>query len=405
MIWTIGRSLSGIALAALVCAGGAPPARADMYFNSSEPGCDGSDPAILWCDDFEDGVWAKTNADRAGGPDNPANDGWAIGIFYDDRSKSTLPPTAACGGRGADSDCAALQGSQKGASRRMGKHGLANEPQGVDQIYVRYYLRPLPGFSWGHEKMLTINPPPVRTAGIHWGTLSAHFGSGVPAWYVPAQDGNPAVAWRRQNLGNALKLRAGPWYYLEVHLKLNTPGRFDGVYELWADDCGPDGKACTGKPGTLRARHTDVLFRKAGDTRRIGSIWFESWGNPASSGDSQLDQIVASRRHVGPLGSAGQPVARRQPRTQQPASAPSPPRSEPQAPPEPQARRQPPVQGEPEAPREPSARRAPEPPEEPASTRRCWLDRNGDGVVDGRDFGALFGGRSAASAEAAPAGS
>src|SRR5262245_49175420 len=34
-----------------------PPASAHPYFNSSEAGCDGSDPNVLMCDDFEDGTW------------------------------------------------------------------------------------------------------------------------------------------------------------------------------------------------------------------------------------------------------------------------------------------------------------------------------------------------------------
>jgi hypothetical protein len=38
------------------------PARADLYFNSSEPGC-GTDPTVVWCDDFERGEWGQTDQD------------------------------------------------------------------------------------------------------------------------------------------------------------------------------------------------------------------------------------------------------------------------------------------------------------------------------------------------------
>src|SRR2546428_655319 len=35
-------------------------------FNSAEPGCDYSDPNVVMCDDFEDGIWYRTNCDSSG---------------------------------------------------------------------------------------------------------------------------------------------------------------------------------------------------------------------------------------------------------------------------------------------------------------------------------------------------
>src|SRR3989442_15529281 len=34
-----------------------PPPPPSLYFNSSEPGGNGSDPNVLWCDGFERGSW------------------------------------------------------------------------------------------------------------------------------------------------------------------------------------------------------------------------------------------------------------------------------------------------------------------------------------------------------------
>ena len=34
--------------------------------------CDGSDPTVVMCDDFEDGNWFQTNENA----NDPANDGW-----------------------------------------------------------------------------------------------------------------------------------------------------------------------------------------------------------------------------------------------------------------------------------------------------------------------------------------
>ena len=65
-------------------------AYADQYFNSAEPGCDGSDPTVVFCDDFEDGDWAFTDHDgmRGGAKVTPnaetylPNDGWWMDPYY-----------------------------------------------------------------------------------------------------------------------------------------------------------------------------------------------------------------------------------------------------------------------------------------------------------------------------------
>ena len=70
-----------IALAFVATASVTGAASADPYFNSTEPGCDGSDPNVLTCDDFEDGDWYVTDGDTAGGLANPDNDGWGGTIY------------------------------------------------------------------------------------------------------------------------------------------------------------------------------------------------------------------------------------------------------------------------------------------------------------------------------------
>ena len=85
------------------------PTAADLYFNSSEAGCDGSNPSVLFCDDFEDGDWFATT----GGP-SLVTDGWGNIVIG-----ST--PTAVCGGQGAvGTNCAAI-------SRFSGRTGADND--------------------------------------------------------------------------------------------------------------------------------------------------------------------------------------------------------------------------------------------------------------------------------------
>src|SRR5213594_3539192 len=66
-------------------------AQANPYFNSSEPGCNGSDPNVLFCDDFEtsgvanspNGKWYGENCDvaNANGGINTRTKGWCGSIF------------------------------------------------------------------------------------------------------------------------------------------------------------------------------------------------------------------------------------------------------------------------------------------------------------------------------------
>src|SRR6185436_19077394 len=75
---TLTASLLIAALAAIQAVTGVTPSgAAGPYFNSSERGCDGSDPNVLWCDDFERGSWAVTCAD----PSDSRNAGWNITPF------------------------------------------------------------------------------------------------------------------------------------------------------------------------------------------------------------------------------------------------------------------------------------------------------------------------------------
>lgn len=79
------------------------PAWADTYFNSSEPGCDGSDPTVLMCDDFEDGSWA----DRC--DNSQANDGWCAAEYVSPDPKGQR--FGRCGSLGVGgTDCVATSG-------------------------------------------------------------------------------------------------------------------------------------------------------------------------------------------------------------------------------------------------------------------------------------------------------
>jgi hypothetical protein len=130
-----------LCLALVLVAAGATAASADGYYNSSEPGCNGSDPNVLFCDDFETAGWYDVNCDvsNALGGILGRTKGWC-GTIY------SMPITPAgaidCGGGANGSRCAATSGQLDGSpgGRNMADHSFPNG-QEVQDVYVRYYRK------------------------------------------------------------------------------------------------------------------------------------------------------------------------------------------------------------------------------------------------------------------------
>src|SRR5262249_19055181 len=139
-------------------------------------------------------------------------------------------------------------------------------------------------------KALTFNTGPAGVGGIYFGTM---FFGPEPYFYPINQGVNVS-----QNQGSNLSIVPGNWYFIELHLKLIASG--SDVVEMWMDNCGASGTACTGPP-TLRMRHTNLTLRPSGDTNsQFHSIWLENWANPASVGEMFYDQIKVAK--TGPIG-------------------------------------------------------------------------------------------------------
>lgn len=268
----------------------------NMFFNSSESGCDGNDPNVLMCDDFDDGDWYNKNCDQANSSGGLLQtDGWC-GTIYN--NVGLAAGTVRCGGVGVNnSACAATTGILSGNTGNMADHAL---PIGVDEIWVRFYTKPLAGYQFGAEKMLTFNDGLAGGAGIKFGNLSWNCaGSTAPTGNVTMGFPVPMDVCQSQNLGNGLTIQSGNWYFYEVHYKLGGPGQANGLFELWLDNCGPNGNSCPANP-TLRMRRSDVLNNRNSNSELIRVLWFEAWSNPLSQGERYWDRIKVSR--VGPIG-------------------------------------------------------------------------------------------------------
>lgn len=285
----------------------APPATGpnSMYFNSAEAGC-GTDSNVLLCDDFEDGMWYEKNCDQANASGGLLQtDGWCGTIF---NNAGLAAGTGRCGNAGFKSNCAAttqIKGTTPGVSTTTGNmadHDLASG--GSDDIYARWYTKPMLGYLFGQEKWLTFNASGVGSGGIRWGNLMWNCGQGGTTGTTTAkprmhlnvpQDG----CWN-QNQNNDITMSAGNWYFVEVHYKLNTPGQANGLFELWVDNCGPNGTTCPATP-TLRTRLPAVQTDRASLSEKITTLWFEAWAEgPFTTGERLVDQIKVSK--VGPIG-------------------------------------------------------------------------------------------------------
>jgi hypothetical protein len=291
------------------------PVVADPYFNSSEPGCDGSDPNVLLCEDFESGTWYDKNCGQTGIPTAsnpmpwPGAKGWC-GTIYNDAGMAA--GTARCGGVGVLSACAGTTGVFSGTTGNMADHALLNF-QGVNDIWVRFYTKPLAGYGFGAEKMLTFNDGGPGDGGIRFGNLSWNCAQGGASATGNITMGFPVPmdVCQSQNQGNNITIQSGNWYFYEVHYKLSDPGQSNGVFELWVNDCGPTvtTSSCGSAP-ILRLRRTDVNNARTSSNQLIRVLWFEAWANPVSSGERYLDQIKVSKTGpIGFIGTAGPPAS------------------------------------------------------------------------------------------------
>jgi len=269
---------------------------AAQYLNSSEPMCGGSDPTVLLCDDFEDGTWYATDAGTSSGKNNPVNDGWAGNIY------ASTPANAVCGSAGAvGTACTATTGFRLNNGKYQAWHWFGPNEDQYEEIYHRFYVKFLPGYDFGHEKMVAYHRD--GNIGNQIGFIHSPWGDNKLSVFVNEE------SWADQNQGNDLSWTIGNWYYVEIHWLLDTTkGANNGMVEVWADDVGPAGLGNPGA-GTLRLRHTGLSIRRTNGVG-IGIIHQENWlpsSPPSYTGGGEVynDQVVVRTTRIGPMGAVG----------------------------------------------------------------------------------------------------
>lgn len=171
-------------------------------------------------------------------------------------------------------------------------------------IYYRLYVRHQAGWQGSPAKLSRA----FVFAGADWSqAMIAHlWSSGDYLLVDPASgvDGNGHVVTTRYNdfdhlhwLGNQRGVtpifateNADIWFCIEAHVRLNDPGKSNGVHEFWID-------------GRLEARRTDLNFVDGYSDYGINAVYLENYWNAGSPKlqERYFDNFVVSTKPIGGL--------------------------------------------------------------------------------------------------------
>jgi hypothetical protein len=178
-----------------------------------------------------------------------------------------------------------------------------------EEVFFRYYLRfgdnwnpldggKLPGIAgtygkagWGGRKVNGTDGWSAR--GLFLGRKAGKTPTGYYCYHVEQKSkyGDHFV-WRKDDLG---LLENNRWYCVEQQVKLNTPGKNDGVLRGWID----------GKPAYER---TDLRFRDV-DRLKIEDVWINIYYGGTAPAPAEyhlfIDNVVIARKYIGPTAAAG----------------------------------------------------------------------------------------------------
>ncbi len=167
-------------------------------------------PEWLWFDDFESGAALKTNYQDV------------------DTSGFSVVTTDAVSGTRALRQHYTSGMVGAGWIIRVSKEGFPSH------LFMRYYHKFEDGFSGFPEKMARVR---YRQRSGDWAsTFSVNYwiNSNLVVADVKAKSGWLPIA--KSNFSFADEANIGRWVCFEMEVLLNTPGKKDGLYRMWADD-------------------------------------------------------------------------------------------------------------------------------------------------------------------------
>ncbi|MEW4486427.1 hypothetical protein AB1L42_00010 [Thalassoglobus sp. JC818] len=248
------------------------------------------DSHVIWYDDFDDETLQDQYPEKEGDLTDSVRfggTGKSLKMQYDRGSKGI-------GGRRIFF----------GDSPTYTKHVLRNK-ESFDDVYWRIYVKhPIDWAGGGPAKLsraTSLVPPGWRQAMIAhvWSSgdaLTLDPASGVKDGALVSTRYNDFenLRWLGNRPASEFKLHGrdglGWWVCVEARAKLNTPGKKDGINQLWID-------------GKLESERTNLDWRGTFNERGINAVFLEAYWNQGSPVDQArwVDNFVVSTAPIGPV--------------------------------------------------------------------------------------------------------
>jgi hypothetical protein len=245
-------------------------------------------PSTIWYDDFN-------------GPEKR----------YGDHSGS-LDDRESFGGAGKSLACFYDKGSQGVGNRKVffgdypANARVVRKGEKFDEIYWRVYVKHQHGWTGGGEAKLSratsltsANWTQAMIAHVWSGpgdTLTLDPASGVRGDHVVTTKYNDfsRLRWLGNVPASQFKFssaaESGWWVCVESHARLNTPGKKDGLNQLWID-------------GRLEVERKNLDWRGSYTAHGINAVFLESYWNQTSPVRQTrwIDNFVISTQPIGPV--------------------------------------------------------------------------------------------------------
>lgn len=245
---------------------------------------------IIWYDDFDDDSMEARYAEKSGDT--------VDAVRLGDSGKSLLMHYAK-GERGTGGRKVFFGDSPTYREKTVRKGETFGD------VYWRIYVKHQAGWKGGGPAKLSratsIVPPGWRQAMIAhvWSSgesLTLDPASGVRDGEVVTRQYNDfdRLHWLGNRPASRFKIHSteesGWWICVETRAKLNTPGKKDGINQLWID-------------GRLEAERRELDWRGTFDDYGINAVFLEAYWNDGSPVDQSrwIDDFVISTEPIGPL--------------------------------------------------------------------------------------------------------
>lgn len=194
---------------------------------------------------------------------------------------------------------------------------VVNSGEHYDDIYWRIYIKHQYGWTGGGPAKMSratsiVSPNWAQAMISHvWGggdALTLDPATGVQGDKVVTRKYNDfeKLSWLGNKPVSRFKIHSteevGRWVCVEARAKLNTPGKKDGMNQLWID-------------GRLEAERKNLDWRGSYDKHGINAVFLESYWNKGSpvTQSRWIDNFVISTEPIGPVVCSRNPVLIRTP--------------------------------------------------------------------------------------------